>query len=237
MDDLNYIESLKADGRSSNIEMHRLDLKNRYLYPFFPVTIIDNFYEDPDLVREFALKQEYYKGERGSWPGLRSSYIDELDQVLFEYLKKKLLLVLKDYGYSNFTELQTTFQIINETYGTGWVHDDDPKLNIAGLIYMSPNPPETGSGTTIYEDNNSFNGEKYADAFMQDVLISTDEQREKFKTLREEQKSQFVPTVTIENVYNRCIIFDTRQWHSADGFFGKDIKDSRLTQVFFARVI
>lgn len=237
MDNLAYIESLKADGRSSNIEMNRYDLKNRFLYPFFPVTIIDDFYEDPDLVRNFALKQEYYKGERGSWPGLRSPYVNEINLGLFENLKKKLLLIFKDYGYSDFTEIQTTFQLIDETYGTGWVHDDDPKLNIAGLIYLSPIVPESGSGTTLYEDNNNFNGEKYADAFMEDVLISSDEDRKKFKDLREEQKNQFKKTITIENVYNRCIIFDTRQWHSADGFFGKDKENTRLTQVFFVKAV
>lgn len=237
MDDLAYIESLKADGRSSNIEMNRHDLKNRFLYPFFPMIIVDDFYDDPDLIRHFALKQEYYKGERGSWPGLRSPYINEINLDLFENLKKKLLLIFRDYGYSDFIEVQTTFQLIDETYGTGWVHDDDPKLNIAGLIYLNPTAPESGSGTTLYEDNNDFDGEKYADAFMEDVLISSDEDRKKFNKLRQEQKSQFKPTVTIENVYNRCIIFDTRQWHSADGFFGKDKENTRLTQVFFVKAI
>lgn len=236
MDNREYIESLKDHGRSSNLEMNRHDLKNRFLYPFFPITVIEDFYDEPEMVRKFALKQEYYKGERGSWPGLRSQYLDQINIGLFENLKKKLMYVLKDYGYTEFLELQTTFQLIDETYGTGWVHDDDPKLNIAGLIYLNPEAP-LGSGTTMYEDNNDFDGGKYADAFMEDVLVASEQDRKKFSDMRIEQKNHFVPTVSIENVYNRCIIFDTRQWHSADGFFGKTPEDTRLTQVFFAKVV
>jgi len=237
MDDKEYVNFLLDVGRSSNLEINKNNLKDRFLYPYFPVMIVENFYEDPDLVRNFALKQDYFKGERGSWPGLRSPYINELSSALYENLRKKLLLIIKEYGYQDFVELQSSFQIIDESYGTGWVHDDDPKLNIAGLIYLNPNPPSEGSGTTIYEDNGDFSAEKYAEPFMQDVLLASNEERIKYKDLREEQRKHFTPTITIENCYNRCILFDTRLWHSADGFFGTTKEDTRLTQVFFLKAI
>jgi hypothetical protein len=237
MDNREYVNLLLEAGRFSNSEITKYNLKDRFLRPFFPTIIIENFYEDPDLVRNFALKQEYFKGERGSWPGLRSSYVNEISPSLYENLKRKLLLIISDYGFKDFTELQTSFQLIDETYGTGWVHDDDPKLNIAGLIYLNPEPPYQGSGTTLYEDKDDFDSQKYAEPFMQDVLLCTDDERTKFKNLREEQRNQFKPTVSIENVYNRCILFDTRTWHSADGFFGRTKDDTRLTQVFFLKAV
>lgn len=237
MDDESYVDFLLDVGRSSNLEINRNNLKDRFLYPFFPVVVIENFYEDPDLIRNLALKQEYFKGERGSWPGLRSPYIHEISSSLYENLRRKLLLAVEDYGYRDFVELQSSFQIIDQTYGTGWVHDDDPKLNIAGLIYLNPDPPEEGSGTTIYEDNGDFSAQKYAEPFMHDVLLASNEERSKFKEIREEQRAHFKPMISIENVYNRCIIFDTRLWHSADGFFGTTKEDSRLTQVFFLKAV
>jgi hypothetical protein len=72
---------------------------------------------------------------------------------------------------------------------------------------------------------------------MNDVLLANNEEREKHKKYRKEQREHFTPTTIIEHVFNRCIIFDPRTWHSADTFFGKNKNDTRLTQVFFARAI
>jgi hypothetical protein len=49
------------------------------------------------------------------------------------------------------------------------------------------------------------------------------------KTARGEQ----VETITVENAYNRMIIFDPAWWHSPAGTFGDDLESSRLTITFF----
>ena len=36
-----------------------------------------------------------------------------------------------------------------------------------------------------------------------------------------------------ENLYNRAIFFDGRQWHCSDGGFGDNVKNARLFQTFF----
>ena len=40
-------------------------------------------------------------------------------------------------------------------------------------------------------------------------------------------------TYSVENVYNRAIIFNGRQFHCSHGGFGKNIEESRLFQTFF----
>ena len=47
-----------------------------------PIITIDNFFETPSLVRSWALSLEYFKGDRGNWPGIRTAFIDELNQEL-----------------------------------------------------------------------------------------------------------------------------------------------------------
>jgi len=229
-----YINKLiESDEKSRNF-IASSDIKNRFLYPFLPTMVIDDFYESPDLVRDWALSQEFFKGERGSWPGLRTELLHVSNPELFNLTLKKLLFVLKDYGYTEILDMQTGFQIIEGSWGTGWVHDDDPKLHVAGVIYLTPDAP-VAAGTTIYADQPDFDGEKYTDLFMKDVFSKTPEERAQYSKYREEQKAHFTPTIKLGNVYNRCVIFDTRNWHSADNFFGDEIANSRLTQVFFIK--
>lgn len=231
-----YINQLMDQGRESADLIHKHNLKDPFLYPFLPTMVIDGFYQDPTLVRDYALELEYYKGNRGSWPGLRSNYIQNLDAGLYDLLYKKLMKELTPYGFTKFDELQSSFQLIDKTYGEGWVHDDDPHFTIAGLIYLNLDAP-VGAGTTLYCNQTDFNGEVYGEIFMNDVLVANDQEREQYTKYRKEQRMHFMPTTTIESVFNRCIIFDPRTWHSANTFFGNEKDNTRLTQVFFARAI
>jgi hypothetical protein len=230
-----HVKQLIEQFSGSSEYIKQSGIKNRYTHPYIPTIVIDNFYEEPDLWREYALSQEFYKGDRGSWPGLRTKLLHELDDNIFRVTLRKLLMVMAQYGYSEFLELQTAFQMIDGTYGRGWVHDDDPKLNIAGVIYLNKEAP-LDAGTTIYKDQNDFNGDKYTEMFMDDVLLASPEERSKYEKYREEQVAHFEKTVTVESVYNRLILFDTRNWHSAEKFFGNSVESSRLTQVVFGKI-
>ena len=230
-----YTAKLIKEQQQSSAYIQTNDLKNRFLRPFASTVVVDDFYDDPDLVREFALGLEFFKGDRGSWPGVRTELLHRVDYDFFSVFSKKILEVLKQNDYTEIIELQTGFQSIDETYGRGWVHDDDPKLNMAGIIYLNPGEVPNGSGTTIYNDAPDFNGERYSEMFMNDVLVASPEERTAFAKYREEQISYFTPNTIVDNVYNRLVMFDSRCWHSADNFFGKDKYDARLTQVFFIK--
>jgi hypothetical protein len=234
MDNSFFNKFVNDKNQSSSDFIKSNDLKNKFLYPYLPTIVVDNFYEDPLLWREFALDQKYFKGNRGNWPGLRTELLHNINMDLFQVVMKKLLFVLKDYGITRVSELQTGFQIIDETYGRGWVHDDDPTFQCAGVIYLNEDAP-LGSGTAIYEDSPDFSGEKYAELFKTDVNNGSQEERDIYAKYRDEQVSLFKKTITVENVFNRMILFDSRCWHSAEHFFGTTTENSRLTQVFFIK--
>ena len=191
--------------------------------------IIDNFFETPNQVREWGLALNFYKGNRGNWPGYRTDLIHMVDDKFHSLLCQK---IIKHTSYNYFQQFDASFALCDESWESGWIHNDPKEFNVVGLIYLSPNPPKDIScGTTIYDAPEDYqNGDE---VFTDDVNEEDSSKRQ--TEARLQHNSHFTSNQIIENRYNRCIIFDARQWHSAGQFFGHpDNKhDQRLTIVFF----
>jgi len=203
----------------------------------YPVTVIDNFYENPDAIRKFALTQKYkFRHEEGNigyvYPGCRTKDLYELDKSLQEKVLKKLISV---FHISEHDRMQwvvsSSFQIVSEQYQHGVIHTDNNTI-FAGVLYLTPNAP-LDSGTSIFRKNATFTQEKYKRA--------TEQNDVKFKAgelaMDTSFHSMFDEVVRINNVYNTLILFEGDVFHAANNFFGTTLQDSRLAQVFFVNRI
>ena len=197
-----------------------------------PIKVIDNFLEAPELWRQFALKQEFYSDQLSTFPGEYTKQLIEINSNLFHSLAGKLIQHLQ--GYTYFQELEISFRTTDASYGKGWIHHDDPKYNVVGLIYLNPDPP-ANSGTIVYTNTKKID-KSYEDCKFQE-FSSLPEERQLFDKHKEEQRSFFKKNMTIHNVFNRCAIYSPLLWHSADTFFGNDRLNSRLTINFFGRAV
>jgi len=196
--------------------------------PYTPIKVIDTFLESPDLWREYALKQEYHRDEFAPYPGLRAKSLNKLNPDLFASLARKL--VKHCHGAKEFPHLEITFALVDETFGTGWIHQDEPHYNIAGMIYLNPIAPR-GTGTGFYNYAN-FTEEPFMHLAL-DEYNSEPADRTKFETAKQRQQSFFNKTMTVENEFNRCVMFHPNHWHGADRFFGSSKENTRLTINFF----
>ncbi len=197
----------------------------------FPVTVVDDFFDDPDYVREFALSQDYFIDEEGNWPGKRTKPLHEIDSNFFNSVINKLLSLFYDFSS---TQVQWNaaahFQLIDESYEEGWVHLD--KSLASAIVYLSKDIK--GSGTTIYRPLNPLsctikNNAHKINNFKNCSL------GEDIGFLRKENNEQFRPTVYVESEYNRLFMFDGHMYHSANDFFGNDKNSSRLTLICFLK--
>lgn len=194
-----------------------------------PTKIIDDFFEHPSLWRHFALKQTYSRDPKYStWPGERTDTLDKLNADLFHSLAGKIIFHLPQYKV--FRSLQINCSLVDKSYGTGWIHDDEPKWNVAGLIYLTPNPAPN-SGTLFYKKIGNSN-QDFNKIFLEE-LASEPHEREKYEKYKTAQRALYEKVMTVGNVYNRCIIFHPHMWHGADSYFGTTKEDSRLTINFF----
>jgi Family of unknown function (DUF6445) len=203
----------------------------------YPVTVIENFYENPDAIRKFALKQKYtfcheIDNVEYVYPGCRTKDLSYLDTLLFEKICKKLVSVFhnSEHDYMRW-QITTSFQSVAEEYGQGVIHTDHNTI-FAAVLYLTPDAP-LNSGTSLFKPNKTFDEKKYIQAL--------DDNDARFKTgeikMDTGYHSMFDEIVRVNNVYNTLIIYEGRHYHAANQFFGKDLKDSRLAQVFFINKI
>ena len=226
-------DAIRQRHQQSSMSINAFDLKNRRKRPYFPITAIDDFFPEPELWRYFGLNQEFSPATLETYPGIRSAPLDEISNDLFNKFAARLLQHMPK-GTMGFHNLRASFHLTDETYIKGWIHDDDPKLTVSGLVYLSPNPIKK-SGTVFYEDTPGLDpGLEFTEVIERDTLEFDAEQRAKIGNYRDKHRQCYKQNAYVENIFNRCIMFDPRLWHCPDNFFGKTKEEARLTLVWTA---
>jgi hypothetical protein len=198
----------------------------------YSIQIIDNFYEDPDKIRKYALEQNFYKRD-GNYPGIRSDRLSDINKALFELFVSKIASLYFDINTVKLEyDVITNFQIIDGKYDKGWIHQDDiGYFSVAGVVYLSPNAP-INTGTSIYKP--IVDKVKQVNFPMDPYSVKNLNVHE-YEKQQEVYNSQFEKTLEVGNIYNRLAVYPVTEWHTQSGFFGTTKENSRLTQVFFAR--
>jgi FkbM family methyltransferase len=180
--------------------------------------IVDNFYEDPDQVRQFALSQEFVEGGFGrGFIGRRTE-----SQFLFPGLKEKFeeIIGMKITAWEEHG-MNGRFQNCHSGEPLVW-HCDSQKWG--GMLYLSPNPPYQ-CGTTLYAHKQT-RARTYFDEGWDAAWVDVPGECHLDGT-------PFEPVDVLGNVYNRLVIFDASCIHSASEYFGTVMENSRLWQMFF----
>ena len=179
------------------------------------IFVVDNFYEDPYAVREFALQQEfiedlrYYKGKRTAI----QCYAPGTKRIFEEIIGEKIT-IWDQYAMNG------VFQTCNPQDPLVY-HVDLQKW--AGMVYLTPDAPFE-CGTSLYAHKES------KIRHLEDS--DSDEAKYVFKGGFYD-KSKFELVDTVGNVFNRLVIFNGKCIHAASQYFGQTVEDSRLFHMFF----
>lgn len=186
--------------------------------------VVDDFYDDPDSLREYALLQTYYPGEGAVGSRTRK-------QFLFNGLKERFEGIMG-------------IKIADKTeQGTGWYDygingrfqsckADTPQVfhcdsqQWAAVIYLTPDAP-TQSGTSFYKHKAS--GARHGG----EVDVAEKQGHTVFNGHTFLDPTPYERVDTVGNVYNRLVIFDGQLIHSGNDYFGWDFPSSRFFQIFF----
>ena len=184
------------------------------------VWIVDNFYENPDAVRDYALGQLYWDKDHGGvgWRTRKQFIFDGVKEKIENIMGEKITNWAKQYSICGIFQAGFGDQngIPPQVY-----HCDVQQW--AAMVYLTPGAPfETGTKivankkSKVYHPSQSDNIEEY---FPQQETFCDG-------TLYEDVD-------VMGNVYNRIVIMDGKAIHSSCGYFGHSINTGRLWQMFF----
>lgn len=191
------------------------------------VVAVDNFLANPDELRRFALGLEYredlryYRGRRSTtrllWPGLKEA---------FEGLLNRRVTLWEGHGTNGvFQYCVGGDQIV--------YHSDEQRY--AGAIYLTPNaPPPTGTTlirSSVTKGRTAAESKALGDANGTDNPIGWYERQMYAGKLLD--GTAWEPVDNIGNVYNRLVLWDARMAHHATAYFGDNLTNARLFQLFF----
>jgi hypothetical protein len=170
--------------------------------------IIDNFYTNPDLVRNYALSQPF--DVTGNYPGKRTApYLPQDVKDAIQYWMTPVGTITDWFEDQEYTG---AFQLATASDRT-WIHADHYN-QWAGVCYLTPDAPYTG-GTGLYRHKAT--GE----------FCRTEDNHEGYDYTKWDLFDR------IGNKYNRLILYRGDLFHASLDYFGDSLQNGRLFQTFF----
>jgi|TARA_R110000744_G_scaffold140858_1_gene252166 hypothetical protein len=181
--------------------------------------VIDNFYNNPDEVRQYAMEQDFQT--IGNFPGKRTG------NFVNEDIKQTIQNIIKP-AAGNITNWETQYNgcyQLATSYDRSWIHCD-ATTGWAGVLFLTPNAPLT-AGTAIYRHKETgLTSWKYNE--------HTKEENNTAAPLLETQDfTKWDLVDSFANVYNRLILYRGENFHTSLDYFGTNLENGRLFQTFF----
>ncbi|MBU5220671.1 hypothetical protein KQI67_29375 [Bacillus albus] len=194
------------------------------------IIVIENFYKNPELIRNFALKSNYSSVAKLNYPGYQSDKEFDANGIIEGFERIVGNKIEDPKGRFTFGG----FRLITKNTGKVLKVHADTIIDWAGLVFLTPNAP-LDSGLGIYKHRET-------------GLIGppTDEEA---RQLGHEDASEFEMNVIrrdmddlskwelisfIGNKFNRLVLIKGCElYHAPMKGFGENPKNCRITQNFF----
>lgn len=192
--------------------------------------IVDDFYKDPDSVREIALAESKENSTQGNYAGVMTDarYFNEQHFEMFSHLC--------GFPIKFGTQFTGKFRFTKEgELGTQDIHFDagDGNTIWAGVVYLTPNNDGT-EGTIFW---------KHKETGLEDIPMTLEgiqqygwngiDDLKVFLETDGVEHSKWDKVLTIPYRYNRLVLFRPWKFHSPGAGFGDTIETARLVQLFF----
>jgi hypothetical protein len=194
------------------------------------IIVIDNFYPNPDEIRNIALKSEYPDPpSECTYPGRNSDglYYPEHVHQKFEKILNRRLVPAEINGYFRIS-------LENDKYVQD-IHVD-PIWQFGAVCYLNPPEQEVDEAGTSFWIHNKTGMYRCPQEKEEAKAINFSSEREAWWTTvygdgldRKKWKRYLLSPMK----YNRIVVFRSDLWHSHSCNFGNCKENGRLVQLFF----
>jgi hypothetical protein len=204
---------------------------------YFPITIIDDFLDNFNDVKNYVINQNFKKKDRNivTMPGLCTIPLHELNNDYFRLSCEKILsnffdrFILDNIKYSCESRFEKIVPYGEEYNKMGWIHRDDENI-LSAIFYVQGDKEE---GTSFFKKKviGRFNDNlvKIKEDLYNGKTVVPNFYNEKLK----EHNSQFDFVLKVPLIENRIVIFDSSIFHSSDGYGSTE--KPRIIQTSFFR--
>lgn len=203
---------------------------NEYLSIFERMYIVDDFYKNPDMIRNYALSLQKNETSQGNYAGvmtkdvfLTQDHLDIISQLVGQQVKPSTSFT----GKFRFTKE-------NDTYKQE-IHFDPGDNNCAwaGIVYLTPNIENT-DGTIFWKHKRT--GLESIPRTLKGIQQYGWNDEKDLKIFLDTDGTDhdcWNKTLTVPYKYNRLVLFRPWMFHSPGNAFGDTFENSRLIQTFF----
>jgi hypothetical protein len=199
---------------------------------FKSMIVVDDVYDDPEGMRQAALRLQYPHPPAGTnYAGRNSSdklLLADTDRML-SWVAGEALAGATDHAHG---ALRLT---LAGDAGRYEVHVD-VGVDWSGILYLT-RPEHCRGGTHFYRHRAT--GTDHAPVATADLArCNAGTPREALDRILGQDsndETRWERTLTVPMRFNRLVLFRPLLWHSAGGGFGTSIEDGRLVQLFFLR--
>ena len=183
--------------------------------------IVDDFYENVDEVRRFALAQDF--GVKGNYPGQRT--VSFANDSIKDYINNLIRPFAGEITFWSTDEYNGAYQYTT-SHERSWIHSDQT-TSWAGIVYLTPDAPLTG-GTGLFRH-------KETGLSQTPRLVNGEPDQEllDYIGIDSQDMTKWEMTDRLANKYNRLVLYRGDLFHQSLDYFGSNKENGRLFQTFF----
>jgi len=196
---------------------------------YFPITVIDGIFHNPEEVLELAKSVEYHEPMGTNYPGVTSKKtLVEIDIDLAKYCCQEIFSPFwdpRDHAISWHTvqdfQKITPHSDRGHLLNNGLIHADNNVGQIATAIIYLNDAPEGDVGTSFYEKKKDFKSTFITGSTVPpEYLKATQDYHRtgvstpRLEELVREHRSKFNETMRIQQKANRMVLFPAEIWHA-----------------------
>lgn len=188
---------------------------------FFPITVVDDFFDYPDQVLELAKSVEYKEPDFSNYPGVISkNKIHEIDRGLFQWSMEKIISLYWDLKFVSINwDVSMDFMKVephadkDSILNKGVIHFDSEQVSAAGIVYLGEACRD--SGTSFYKKKKEHQFYTLTDSYLNSVRqYHAGVDVPNIEQIFQDHYDVFEETARVQHQHNRMCLYSPEIWHA-----------------------